>query len=112
MGGTVNGHNACNMMVAQIAGSNATQIVQDVETLLEETKDDLPSGLEYQIAQNVNDFLFASIHEVVKTLIEAFILVFIVVFIFLQDFRSTIIPAIAITVALIGTFLMLYLIGF
>lgn len=111
-GGTVNGHNACNMMVAQIAGSNATKIVQDVEKLLEETKDDLPSGLEYQIAQNVNDFLFASIHEVVKTLIEAFLLVFLVVFIFLQDLRSTIIPAIAIPVALIGTFFALYIIGF
>ena len=63
-------------------------------------------------AQNVNDFLFASIHEVIKTLIEAFILVFIVVYIFLQDFRSTLIPAIAIPVALIGTFFALYIIGF
>lgn len=61
---------------------------------------------------NANDFLFASIHEVLKTLIEAFILVFIVVYIFLQDLRSTLIPTIAIPVALIGTFFVLSLIGF
>ena len=110
--GKVNGHKSVSCMVMQTAGSNATQIVQDVETLLENCKQDLPDGLEISIAQNVNDFLFASIHEVIKTLIEAFILVFIVVFIFLQDFRSTLIPTIAIPVALIGTFFVLNLIGF
>lgn len=110
--GKVNGHKSVSCMVMQTAGSNATQIVQDVETLLENCKQDLPDGLEINIAQNVNDFLFASIHEVIKTLIEAFILVFIVVFIFLQDFRSTLIPTIAIPVALIGTFFVLNLIGF
>ena len=110
--GKVNGHNAVSCMVMQIAGSNATQIIQDIESLLEECKKDLPVGMNITVAQNANDFLFASIHEVIKTLIEAFILVFIVVFIFLQDFRSTIIPAIAIPVALIGTFFVLYLIGF
>ena len=62
----------------------------------------MPPGLKVSISQNANDFLFASIHEVIKTLIEAFILVFIVVYIFLQDFRSTLIPAIAIPVALIA----------
>ena len=72
----------------------------------------LPTGLKINIAQNANDFLFASIHEVIKTLIEAFILVFIVVYIFLQDMRSTLIPAIAIPVALIATFFVLKLIGF
>ena len=72
----------------------------------------MPDGLNINIAQNVNDFLFASIHEVVKTLIEAFILVFIVVYVFLQDLRSTLIPTIAIPVALIGTFFALYIIGF
>lgn len=111
-GGTVNGHNACNMMVAQIAGSNATQIINDIEKLLDDTRDDLPVGLEYNVSQNANDFLYASIHEVIKTLIEAFLLVFLVVFIFLQDMRSTIIPAVAIPVALIGTFFVLYVIGF
>lgn len=110
--GKVNGNNAVSAIVMQTAGSNATQIVLDIEALLEECKKDLPEGLEINVAQNVNDFLFASIHEVVKTLIEAFILVFVVVFIFLQDMRSTIIPAIAIPVALIGTFFALNMIGF
>lgn len=110
--GTVNGHNSVSCIVMQVAGSNATQIVQDIQNLLNECKKDLPAGMEILEAQNVNDFLFASIHEVIKTLIEAFILVFIVVFIFLQDFRSTLIPAIAIPVALIGTFFALYIIGF
>lgn len=111
-GGKVNGHKAVSCIVFQTAGSNATQIIKDIEVLLEKCKEDLPNGLEINIAQNANDFLFASIHEVIKTLIEAFILVFIVVYIFLQDFRSTLIPTIAIPVALIGTFFVLYLIGF
>ena len=108
----VNGHNAVTCVVMQTAGSNATQIIKDIEVLLEQCEKDLPDGLVINVAQNANDFLFASIHEVIKTLIEAFILVFLVVFIFLQDFRSTLIPAIAIPVALIGTFFLLYLIGF
>lgn len=111
-GGEVNGHKAVSCIVFQTAGSNATQIIKDIEVLLEKCKEDLPNGMEINIAQNANDFLFASIHEVIKTLIEAFILVFIVVYIFLQDFRSTLIPTIAIPVALIGTFFVLYLIGF
>ncbi len=111
-GGKVNGHKAVSCIVFQTAGSNATQIIKDIEVLLEKCKEDLPNGMEINIAQNANDFLFASIHEVIKTLIEAFILVFIVVYIFLQDFRSTLIPTIAIPVALIGTFFVLYLIGF
>ena len=94
--GRVNGHRSVSCIVMQSAGSNATQVVQDIQALLEESRASLPDGLTIREAQNVNDFLFASIHEVIKTLIEAFILVFIVVFIFLQDMRSTIIPAIAI----------------
>lgn len=108
----VNGHNGVTCIVFQVAGSNATTIVENVTKLLEESKKDMPNGLNINIAQNVNDFLFASIHEVVKTLIEAFILVFIVVYVFLQDLRSTLIPTIAIPVALIGTFFALYIIGF
>lgn len=108
----VDGHKAVSCMVSQIAGSNATQIIQDIERVLADTEKSLPQGLEVRIAQNVNDFLFASIHEVVKTLLEAFVLVFLVVFIFLQDLRSTIIPTIAIPVALVGTFFVLNLIGF
>ncbi len=110
--GKVNGHNSVTCMISQMAGSNATEIVQDCEKLLDDAQKDLPAGLKITVAQNVNDFLFASIHEVIKTLIEAFILVFIVVYIFLQDMRSTIIPAVAIPVALIGTFFVLYIIGF
>ncbi len=110
--GKVNGRSAVSAIVQQTAGSNATQIILDIEKLLDECKKDLPEGLEINIAQNANDFLFASIHEVVKTLIEAFILVFVVVFIFLQDMRSTLIPSIAIPVALIGTFFAINMIGF
>lgn len=108
----VNGHPGVTCIVFQVAGSNATTIVENITQLLAESKKDMPDGLNINIAQNVNDFLFASIHEVVKTLIEAFILVFIVVYVFLQDLRSTLIPTIAIPVALIGTFFALYIIGF
>ena len=109
---TVNGHKAVSCIVYQMAGTNATQTISDLEHVLSKASETLPSGLKINIAQSANDFLFASIHEVVKTLIEAFILVFIVVYIFLQDMRSTLIPAIAIPVALIATFFVLKLIGF
>ena len=107
-----NGHNAVSSMIYQTAGSNATQIISDITDLLGEIEKDLPPGMKIETTLNANDFLFASIHEVIKTLIEAFILVFFVVYIFLQDFRSTLIPAIAIPVSLIGTFFALYLMGF
>ena len=109
---TVNGHKAVSCIVYQMAGTNATQTISDLEKVLANAEKALPEGLGINIAQNANDFLFASIHEVIKTLIEAFILVFIVVYIFLQDMRSTLIPAIAIPVALVGTFFVLKLIGF
>ena len=109
---TVNGHKAVSCIVYQMAGTNATQTISDLEQVLSKASETLPSGLKINIAQSANDFLFASIHEVVKTLIEAFILVFILVYIFLQDMRSTLIPAIAIPVALIATFFVLKLIGF
>ena len=109
---TVNGHKAASCIVYQMAGTNATQTISDLEEVLGKASETLPSGLKINIAQSANDFLFASIHEVIKTLIEAFILVFIVVYIFLQDMRSTLIPAIAIPVALIATFFVLQLIGF
>ena len=109
---TVNGHKAVTCIAYQMAGTNATETIQNIEAVLAETSKALPAGLKINIAQSANDFLFASIHEVIKTLIEAFILVFIVVYIFLQDFRSTLIPAIAIPVALIATFFVLKLIGF
>lgn len=107
-----NGHNAVSAMIYQTAGSNATAIIEDITDLLDEIKTTLPPGIEIDVTMNSNDFLYASIHEVIKTLIEAFILVFFVVYIFLQDIRSTLIPTIAIPVSLIGTFFALYLIGF
>lgn len=108
----VNGHKSVTCIVYQMAGTNATQTITDIQKLLDESIDTLPAGLKINVSLNANDFLYASIHEVVKTLIEAFILVFIVVYIFLQDLRSTLIPTIAIPVALIGTFFLLTLIGF
>lgn len=110
--GKTNGHPAASAIIFQTAGSNATQVIKGVEAKINEAGKELPNGLEFNVSMNTNDFLYASIEEVIKTLIEAFILVFLVVYVFLQDLRSTIIPAIAIPVALIGTFFGLYLIGF
>lgn len=108
----VNGHPGVTSIIYQTAGSNATTIINDINNYLAKVEPTLPPGVKIDILLDTNDFLYASIHEVLKTLIEAFILVFLVVYIFLQDFRSTLIPAIAIPVALIGTFFGLYLIGF
>ena len=107
-----NGQPAVMGMVQQIAGSNATQIATDVKKALAEASKSFPPGLEYTIEQDVTEFLYASIEEVVFTLIITLLLVFMVVYIFLQDFRSTLIPMIAVPVALIGTFLFLWIFGF
>ncbi|MDE5868829.1 MAG: efflux RND transporter permease subunit, partial [Muribaculaceae bacterium] len=109
---TINGHVGCAAIVFQAAGSNATQVVNDIQAQLDKFQKEAPAGIKITTTMNVNEFLFASIHEVIKTLIEAFVLVFLVVFVFLQDFRSTIIPMIAIPVALIGTFFLLNIFGF
>ncbi|MDE5734126.1 MAG: efflux RND transporter permease subunit [Duncaniella sp.] len=109
---SLNGYPATSCMVFQTAGSNATQIINDCLKVVDNMQKDLPAGLKFAIPMNNNDFLDASVHEVIKTLIEAFILVFFVVYVFLQDIRSTIIPAIAIPVALVGTFFFMNLIGF
>ena len=108
----MSGHNAATAIVYQTAGSNATEIIKNITALLDDMSKDLPAGMAFSVSMNANDFLFASIHEVAKTLVEAFLLVFLVVYVFLQDFRSTLIPAIAIPVSLIGTFFVLFLIGF
>lgn len=108
----VNGHNAVACIVYQMPGTNATETINNIQDLLVRSEATMPPGMKIEVSMNANDFLYASIHEVLKTLLEAFILVFIVVYVFLQDLRSTLIPAIAIPVALIGTFFLLSLIGF
>ncbi len=111
-GGKVNGHKAVTCIVFQLSGTNATETVSNITKFLDAQSASLPNGMEFVQAQNVNDFLFASVEEVIKTLLEAFILVFSVVYIFLQDMRSTLIPAIAIPVSLIGAFFGMSLLGF
>ncbi len=108
----VNGNTAVSAMLFQTPGSNATEIIDNVLEYLKTAEKELPEGLALSVPMNTNEFLDASIHEVIKTLLEAFVLVFIVVYIFLQDMRSTLIPTIAIPVALIGTFFVMKLIGF
>lgn len=107
-----NNHTGVNFGVFQTPGSNAQEIIFEVEDKLVELAKDFPPGIKYLINFNINDFLTASIDKVVMTLLEAFLLVFLVVFIFLQDFRSTLIPAIAVPVSIIGTFFFLNLLGY
>ncbi|MCK3686417.1 efflux RND transporter permease subunit [Maribellus sp. YY47] len=98
--------------IFQAAGSNAREVILDVEEVLENSAKSFPPGVDYVVLMNTNHFLDASISKVIHTLIEAFILVFIVVFVFLQNFRATLIPAIAVPVSIIGTFFFLNLFGF
>ncbi|MBZ5857681.1 efflux RND transporter permease subunit [Flavihumibacter profundi] len=107
-----NGKPSAAIMLKQRPGSNAREVISNIKQRMEELKQNFPPGLDYTIGYDVSAFLDASIHEVVKTLVEAFLLVSLVVFIFLQDLRSTIIPAIAVPVSLIGTFFFLQLFGF
>ena len=109
---SLNGYVSTSCIVFQTAGSNATEIINDCLAQVDNLTKDLPEGLHFAIPMNNNDFLYASISKVIHTLIEAFILVFFVVYVFLGDIRSTLIPAIAIPVALVGTFFVLKLIGF
>lgn len=107
-----NGKPALGIAIAQTAGSNAKEVIEGAISTLEQSSKSFPKGVKYMTLININDFLDASIEKVLHTLIEAFILVFLVVFIFLQDFRSTLIPAISVPVAIIGTFFFLSLFGF
>lgn len=109
---SVNGHPGAMFMVFQTAGSNATNIIIELEELLDDLKADLPAGCVIEDMRNTNDFLFASIEEVIKTLLEAILLVIIVVYFFLHDFKSTLIPTISVLVSLIGTFACLSIAGF
>ena len=110
--GYLNGHTGITTMVMQTAGSNATEVVEEIDRLLDEVRKDMPEGLDVTGVMSVNDFLYASIHEVIKTLIEALILVILVVYFFLQDIRSTLVPSVSILVSLIGTFAFLTVAGF
>ncbi len=109
---TTNGFPSINMAIYQTAGSNAQEIITNIKSELERLEKDFPEGVKAFINYDTNNFLTASMNKVRNTLIEAFILVFIVVFIFLQDFRSTLIPAISVPVSIIGTFFFLNLFGY
>jgi hydrophobic/amphiphilic exporter-1 (mainly G- bacteria), HAE1 family len=108
----MDGNPVSGFAVFQTAGSNANDILKEVERLLKEFEKTLPKGMKTTVMYNSKEFLDASIDQVTETLVIAFILVFLVVFLFLQDFRSTLIPAIAVPVAIIGTFFFMQLFGF
>ena len=110
--GEIDGHPGATAMISQTAGSNANEIITEIDKLMEEVRKDLPKGLKLVDVMSTKEFLDASIHEVVKTLVEAIILVILVVYVFLQSVRSTIIPAISVIVSLVGTFAFLYIAGF
>ena len=110
--GAMNGHPGISCMIFQTAGSNATEVNNNIDAFLEEAKKDLPKGVEMVQVMSSNDFLYASIHEVIKTLFEAIFLVILIVYVFLQDIRSTIIPLVGIIVSLIGTFAFMSIAGF
>lgn len=107
------GRPSASIMMKQRPGSNASEVIKNVKEKMEELKStSFPPGMDYNLAYDVSRFLDASISAVLKTLIEAFILVGIVVFLFLQDWRSTLIPVLAVPVALIGTFAFMSMLGF
>ncbi|PWL61341.1 MAG: hydrophobe/amphiphile efflux-1 family RND transporter [Bacteroidales bacterium] len=108
----VNGHPAAMMMINQKAGSNASSTINEIHEVLDDIKESLPEGAEFVVLTDTNKFLYASIHSVIRTLLEAILLVVIVVYVFLQDIKSTLIPTISIFVSIIGTFAVMSLIGF
>ena len=110
--GEVDKHPGVTFMTFQVAGANATEVNQNISAKLAEMSKALPKGCEFVEMHSSNNFLFASIHEVVETLLIAVLLVILVVYFFLQDFKSTLIPSISIIVSLIGTFACLMVAGF
>jgi len=110
--GFTEGFPSVNMAIYQTAGSNAQEIIENIKEELKRLSQDFPEGIKYEINYDTNNFLTASMNKVKSTLIEAFLLVFLVVFIFLQDLRSTLIPAIAVPVSIVGTFFFLNLFGY
>ena len=111
-GSMTSGYPAVNLGIFQTKGSNARDIIVEIEKRLDVVREEMPAGMKIFVPYNTNNFLNASIEKVVSTLVEAFLLVFLVVFIFLQDLRSTLIPAIAVPVSIIGTFFFLNLFGY
>lgn len=109
---TANGGPSVGMFISQTAGANAQEVVENVKAEIEQASESFPEGIEYTTVFDANSFLTASINKVFTTFLEAFLLVFIVVFLFLQDWRSTLIPAIAVPVSIIGTFFFLNLFGY
>jgi len=108
-----NGQPSAAIMLKQRPGSNAKEVISNIKNTMAEIKaNSFPPGMDYSLSYDVSEFLDASIHEVIKTLVEAFVLVALVVFIFLQDVRSTIIPILAVPVSLVGTFFFMHLMGF
>ena len=108
----INGHPGVMGSVSQVAGSNATRINQDIDKLIKEVEQTMPRDIRIVTFDNTNDFLFASIREVILTLLLAIVLVLVVVYLFVQDFRATLIPALGIIVSLIGTFAFMVVAGF
>ncbi|MDO4728180.1 MAG: efflux RND transporter permease subunit [Bacteroidota bacterium] len=108
----INDSPAIAMAVFQTPGSNSRNIINDIKKYLKENESSFPEGIKYYYNMDSNELLDASIDKVMMTLLEAFVLVFIVVYVFLQDFRSTLIPAIAVPVSIIGTFFFLNLLGY
>ena len=107
------GKPSASIMIKQRPGSNAREVIQNIKAKMEEIKESsFAPGMDYNISYDVSRFLDASISVVLRTLLEAFLLVFIVVYLFLQDFRSTLIPAIAVPVSLVGTFFFMQMLGF
>lgn len=107
-----NGHPGTLFMVYQTAGSNATEVINAIDNEIEKMSKNLPKGVEFGDVFSTKDFLDASMNQVIRTLFEAFFLVVLIVFIFLQDIKSVIIPAISIIVSLVGTFIVMSIIGF
>lgn len=110
--GETNGHPGVNISINQTSGSNANAIIEEIDREVNDIRKSLPPGIAIEDLESKKDFLDASIKSVVRTLLEALLLVILVVYVFLQNLRSTFIPAIAIVVSLIGTFAFLYLMGF
>lgn len=108
----VNGHPGCNIMIAQTSGSNANEIIEEIDRTVDEISKTLPKGIKIADLMSTKDFLDASVKNVIKTLVEAIVLVVLVVYVFLQSLRSTLIPTLSIIVSLVGTFAFLYVAGF